>query len=63
MPAERSVRAAMWEGRHVFVGIRPEHLSLATADMPNTLPAVITPWKSWAQKSTFTPPPWHGSHL
>ena len=42
LPAERSVRAAMWEGRHVFVGIRPEHLSLATADMPNTLPAVIT---------------------
>ncbi|MGF1688476.1 sn-glycerol-3-phosphate ABC transporter ATP-binding protein UgpC [Photobacterium japonica] len=42
LPASRSTRAAMWEGRHVFVGIRPEHLQLAQADQPNTLPAVIT---------------------
>lgn len=41
LPEARFTRAAMWEDRHVFLGIRPEHLFLAVEPQANTLPATV----------------------
>ncbi|MBY5944503.1 ABC transporter ATP-binding protein [Photobacterium rosenbergii] len=42
LPDDKQTQAALWEDRHVFLGIRPEHLELAEDGETNTLAATIT---------------------
>ncbi|MDR9831643.1 sn-glycerol-3-phosphate ABC transporter ATP-binding protein UgpC [Vibrio sp. FNV 38] len=42
LPEEKQTQAALWEGRSVYLGIRPEHLTLAQETLENTVDALIT---------------------
>ncbi|WP_394239659.1 ABC transporter ATP-binding protein [Vibrio astriarenae] len=42
LPDEKQTQASVWEGRFVYLGIRPEHLELAQDEDENTVSALIT---------------------